>query len=106
MLPIEGLDVDGLGLPAGLVVVLPPIGSHLGYASQAASLDQIDGIAKVSPATLLHAALQNLLAGVNGVGQGGAFLDGVGHRLFQVDVFAGGQRVACHAHVPVVRGRR
>ena len=103
-LPIERLRVDGLGRPVP-VIVLPPIGSHLRDASQTASLDQVHGIAKVSPAALLHAALQNLLAGTNRAGERGAFLDGVGDRLFQVDVFAGRQGIDRHANVPVV-GRR
>ncbi len=94
----------GLGrLPAQ--IILPPVGAYLGDASEAASLDQIDGITKVSPAALLHAALQNLLAGANRMGERCAFFDRVGDRLFQVDVFAGGQGIDGHANMPVIRGR-
>ena len=103
-LPIERLGVDGFGRPVPMIV-LPPIGSHLRDASQAAGLDQVHGVAKVGPTALLHAALQNLLAGTHRAGERGAFLDGVGDRLFQINVFAGGQGIDRHANVPVV-GRR
>ena len=100
-LPIERLLVNGLRRPIPSVV-LPPIGSDLGNAAQAAALNEIDGIAEVSPTALLRAALQNLLAGADGAGESGAFFEGVSDGLFQVDVFAGGQGIGCHAHVPVV----
>ena len=103
-LPIECLHVDGFGRPVPLVV-LPPIGSHLRDAAETAGLNQIDRIAKVGPTALLHAALQNLLAGTNRAGKCGAFLEGVGDRLFQIDVFAGGQGIDRHANVPVIRRR-
>jgi hypothetical protein len=57
------------------------------------------------PTTLLHAALQNLLARSNRVGEHRAFLERVGHRLFQVHVFAGRHGIGRHAHMPVVRRR-
>ena len=41
---------------------------------------------------------------MNRMREGGAFFDGVGDRLFQVNVFARRQGIACHAHVPVVGG--
>ena len=84
------------------MIVLPPIGSDLGYAPQASSLNEIDGIAKVAPAALLHAALQDLLAGADCPAEGGAFLNGVGDRFFKIDVFACCQGVDRHAHMPVV----
>ena len=56
----------------------------------------------MAPAALLHAALQDLLAGANRTGEGGAFLDGASDRLFKIDVFAGCQGVDRHAHMPVV----
>jgi len=60
-------------------------------------LNEIDGIAKVAPAALLHAALQDLLAGADRTAEGGAFLNGVGDRLFKIDVFAccRGRRPPC-----------
>ena len=66
---------------------------YLGDTSQAAALNQIDRVPEVGPAALLHATLQNLFAGANGLRKGSAFFDGVGDRFFQVDVFAGGEGV-------------
>ncbi len=57
----------------------------------------------MSPTALLHAALQNLLAGTNRAGKYGSFLESVGDGLFQIDVFAGRQGVDGHANVPVIR---
>ncbi len=101
LLPIEGLGVDGLGRHEELIV-LPPVGSDLRDAPEAASLNEIDGVAEVAPAALLHAALQNLFAGAHRALQRNAFLNGVSDRLFQKDVFAGGEGVDGHAHMPVV----
>ena len=103
LLPIEGLHVDGLErLRCVCEIVLPPIGTDLRDAAEAAALNEIDGIAKVAPTALLHAALQDLFAGADRAGEGGAFLQGVGDGLFEVDVFAGGESVCGHADVPVV----
>ena len=101
-LPIERLRVDGLSGPVA-VIVLPPVGSHLRDSSQAASLNQIDSIAKVAPTALLHPALQNPFAGANRARQGCAFFERVSHRLLQIDVLACRQSIDCHAHVPMVR---
>ena len=60
----------------------------------------------MSPAALLHAALQDLLAGTNRVRKRGAFFQGMGDRLFQIDVLARRQRIDRHADVPVVRATR
>ena len=60
---------------------------------------------KVGPTTLLHAALQNSLIGADGAGERGAFFNGVGDRLLQIDVFARSQGIDRHANVPVI-GRR
>ena len=103
-LPVQRLLIDRFGPPIP-PVVLPPIRSHLYNATEAARLNHIDGIVKVRPATLLHAALQNLLAGTNRVSEFGALLDGMGDRLFQIDVLARRQGVDRHGHVPVVRRR-
>jgi hypothetical protein len=46
--------------------------------------------------------LEDAIAGANGTGEGGAFLECVRDRLFKIDVFAGGERVESHADVPVV----
>ncbi len=102
--PIECLRVDRLGLPIARVI-LPPVGADLGDASEAAALDEIDCILKVRPAALLHAALQNLLAGAHGFREGGTLFDGVRDGLFEIDIFAGGNGVDGHGDVPVV-GRR
>ena len=67
-----------MGLGASRGVVLPPVGPHLGNAAQTAALNQVDRIAKVRPAALLHAALQNLLARTHRVGERGAFFDACG----------------------------
>src|SRR5205085_1147121 len=80
----------------------PPIRPDLRDAAEAAALDEIYGIAEVAPAALLHSALQDLFAETDGAGQRGAFLDGVGDGLFEVDVFAGGDGVGGHADVPMV----
>jgi hypothetical protein len=56
----------------------------------------------VGPAALLHATLQDLLAVMNRMREGGAFFDGVGDRLFQVNIFACRQGIARHAYVPVI----
>ena len=101
LLPIKDLGIDRSGGHENMIV-LPPIGSDLGYAPQASSLNEIDGIAKVAPAALLHAALQDLLAGADCPAEGGAFLNGVGDRFFKIDVFACCQGVDRHAHMPVV----
>ena len=66
-LPIERLHVDRFRHPIPLIV-LPPIGPHLRDAPKTAALNQVDGITKVSPTALLHATLQNLLAGTNRAG--------------------------------------
>src|SRR5712672_1132373 len=103
LLPIEGLHVDGLErLRCVGEIVLPPIGADLRDAAEAAALDEIDGIAKVDPTALLHAALQDLFAGADGAGEGGAFLQRVGDWLFEIDVLAGCESVDSHADVPVV----
>jgi len=46
--------------------------------------------------------LQNLFAGADRILQRGTFLNGVSDGLFEIDVFAGGQGVDGHAHMPVV----
>ena len=89
-----------------LVIVLPPIGSDLGDSAQPAPLNELDGITKVSPAALLHPALQDLFAGAHRLGEGRALFDGVGNGLFQVDIFAGRHCLARDAHMPVVRRQR
>ena len=100
-LPIESLKLDGLTRPVRLVV-LPPVGTDLKDAADAAALDEFDGVAEVGPTALLHAALENAVAGADGAGECGAFFEGVGDRLFEVDVLASGEGVVCHADVPVV----
>src|SRR6516164_557032 len=67
LLPIERLCVHRLEIRSWLVI-LPPISANLRHAPDASALNQVDRIAKVAPATLLHAALQNFLAGMHGVG--------------------------------------
>src|SRR5437879_2308572 len=101
-LPIECLRVQGLHRPVALIV-LPPIGPDLCNPAETAPVNQLDRIAKVHPAALLHAALQDALAGSNCARECRAFLNGVGDRLFQVDIFPRCQRIDCHAHVPMVR---
>ena len=104
LLPIERCgSTTGFG-PCALVV-LPPVGADLRDAAEAAALNEIDGVAEVAPTALLHAALEDLFAGADGAGEDGAFFERVGDRLFEVDVFAGGEGVGGHADVPVV-GRR
>src|SRR4029077_70173 len=83
-------------------VVLPPIGPHLRDAPEAPALNEIHGVAEVAPTPLLHAALQYLFAGAHRIRKCRALLDGVGDRLFKVDVFAGGYGVDGHAHMPMV----
>ena len=100
-LPVECLLVDRFQR-AIVVIVLPPVRPHLNDAAETAGLDEIDGVAKVDPTALLHAALQNLLARADGFGQDGTFFQSVRDRLFQIDVFACGERVKRHAHMPVV----
>ncbi len=103
LLPIEGLHVDRLErLRCVGEIVLPPIGADLRNAAEAAALNEIDGVAKVAPTALLHPALQDLFAGADRAGEGGAFLQGVGDWLFEIDVFAGRDGVDSHADVPVV----
>jgi hypothetical protein len=74
----------------------------LGDAPEATPLNELDGIAKVAPAALLHAALKYLLAGADRTGEGGAFFQGVRDRFFKINIFAGCQGVDRHAHMPVV----
>ena len=90
LLPIELFRVDGFRDPAD-VVVLPPVSSDLDDPPKASTLDQFDGIAEVGPAALLHAALQDLFAGADGLRQGRAFFEGVGDGLFKIHVFPGGK---------------
>jgi hypothetical protein len=59
----------------------------------------------MTPAALLHATLKNLFAEADCVNERGALLDGVGDRLFQVDVLARGDRIGGDLNVPVVRRR-
>src|SRR5215467_7791873 len=66
LLPIERLCVNGLEIRPRLVI-LPPIGANLRHTPDASALNQVDRIAEVAPATLLHAALQNFLVGMHGV---------------------------------------
>ena len=101
LLPIEGLGVAGLRSHEK-VVVLPPVRSDLRDAPEAAAVNEIDGIAEVAPTALLHAALQNLFTGADRMLECGTFLNGVSDGLFEIDVFAGGQGVDSHAHMPVV----
>src|SRR5215470_17326336 len=63
-LPVESLCVNRLAIFPG-VVVLPPIRPYLRNATQATAPYQVYRVAKVSPAALLHSALQNLLAGAD-----------------------------------------
>src|SRR6202011_5196952 len=72
---------------------------------EATALNQIDRIAKMTPATLLRAALQNIFARANGTQQGRAFFQRVRDGLFKVNVLAGGKRIDGLAHVPMI-GRR
>src|SRR5882762_2236369 len=103
LLPIEGLHVDRLErLRCVCEIVLPPIGADLRDAAEAAALNEIDGVAKVAPTALLHAALQDLFARADRAGEGGAFLQSVGDGLFEIDVFAGCDGVDSHADVPVI----
>src|SRR3982751_5847530 len=84
-LPVELLWVDGIGWAIPLIILIP-VGTHLGNAADAAALDQLHRAAKVRPAALLHPALQDALIGrMHGAYQQLAFLDGVGDRLFQVN---------------------
>jgi len=61
LLPVELRFVDGPRDPIGSVV-LPPVGADLRDLAEGAALDEVDSIAEVSPAALLHAALEDLLA--------------------------------------------
>src|SRR5258708_11485412 len=104
LLPIEGLHVDGLErLRCVGKIVLPPIGADLRDAAEAAALNEIHGVAEVAPTALLHAALQDLFAGADRARERRALLDGVGDRLFEINVLAGGDGVNGHAHMPMVR---
>ena len=75
-----------------------------GDAADTAALNEIDGVAELTPAALLHAALEDPVAGADGVREGFAFFDGVGDGLFEVDVFAGARASQATVHVPVVGG--
>jgi len=59
--------------------------------ADAAALNQIHRIAKVAPASLLHAALKDPLAGADSVDERRAFFDRVRDGLFEIDVFARSQ---------------
>ena len=105
LLPVEVFDFDmGLGASGGgaALVVLPPVGADLHDAAEAAALDEINGVAEVRPTALLHAALEDLLAGADCFGEGFAFFNGVGDGLLEVDVFARGEGVDGHFDVMVV----
>ena len=102
LLPVESLGVHRLVIADPGEIVLPPVGADLWDAAEAAALDQVDGVAEVAPTALLHAALENLFAGADGLGERGAFFERVGDRFFKVDVFAGGDGRDGHANVPVV----
>ncbi len=104
LLPVERAGVDDLARAMRLVV-LPPVGADLGDAAEAAALDEIDGVAEMAPTALLHAALEDLLAGADGFGEDGAFFERVGDGLFEVDVFAGGDGVGGDANVPMIGSR-
>ena len=77
-------------------------GADLRNAADAAALNQIHRIAKVAPASLLHAALQDSLAGADSVDQRGAFFDRVRDRFFEIDVFTRGQGGDGYRNMPVV----
>ena len=105
-LPVKRLSVDRLRNPAH-VVVLPPVRPHLRHAPKASTLDQINRIAEVRPAALLHPALQNLLARPDSMGQRRALFKRVRNRLLKIHIFPGSQSVDRHAHMPVVgRGNK
>jgi len=101
LLPIERLDVNG-SVFAPPEIVLPPIRANLRNAAEAAALNEVYGIAEVAPTALLHPALEDLSAGTDGTSEGRAFLNSMRDRLFQIDIFAGGDGVHGHAHVPMV----
>src|SRR5205085_12354039 len=83
LLPVESLRVYRFVIADPMEIVLPPVGADLRDATEAAALDEIDSVAEVGPTALLHAALQDLLAGANRLGEGGAFFEGVRDRLFE-----------------------
>src|SRR6202035_3349041 len=64
--------------------------------------NQVYRVTEVHPTALLHAALQDLFAGTDGAGERGALLDCVRDRLFEVYIFAGGECIDGHVHVPVI----
>ena len=101
LLPVQLRDVHRLWDPVQ-VVVLPPVSSRLRHSTQRAALNQIDGVAEVAPASLLHAALQNLLARPNRLLQDRAFFERVSYRLFEVDILPCCQGCGCNPDMPVV----
>ncbi len=101
LLPVESLCIDWLKVRPRLVV-LPPVGADLRNAANASALDEFDGVAKVAPASLLHAALKNALIGTNRVDERRAFFDRVRNWFFEVHVLPGGERGDGHGNVPVI----
>ena len=115
----EALGVPGLvrrgaepGLPVELRLVhrgpgadahpLVPVGVDERDLAQLARVDDLLAEGEVLPAPLLRAGLDDLLRALGELQEGVAVLEGARHRLLEVHVLAGGDRVGGHLQVPVV----
>ena len=97
----EALEVHGLGRGVGRDRVVP--GAGRGVAVEATlderhladppALDQLARLLRAAHAHVLAADLEHLAALIGGGDERLALLPGVGHRLLDVDVLAGGERV-------------
>ena len=87
-----------------MVAVPVPPGAAQRDLAQLAGVDVFAlGLQVVLPGALLHAYLADALVDARGFDDGGAFLDGAGQRLFDVEILAGVERVDGDGGVPMIR---
>ncbi len=101
LLPIEQLLIDRFNWPIRLIILIP-ICADLRDAPDVIALDEFGSALKMPPTALLHAALQNSLRRTNRVDKRFSLVDGMGDRLFKVNIFVRGERVGRHFDVPVI----
>src|SRR5581483_1736242 len=86
-----------------VLVILIPIGADLCDSADIAPLNQVHSTLKMGPASLLHPTLENAVGLVHSLNQLRALVDGMGNRLFQINVLSGSERITRHPDVPVIR---
>src|SRR5262249_40153616 len=101
-LPIECPDINRFAaFPCEVVLLL--VAPHLRHSSEASSLNEFHGVAKMAPTPLLHAALQDFLAGTDRANESRTFFDTVSDRLLKVNILTHSHHIDGHAHIPMIR---